>query len=303
MLTNLLSNCPFCLGSNLKRFLVNAHDAPSATVSIIECRQCEAAWQWPRGRTTNESTCIFDQAYIEKGEGTYFDPEKRLSVAQCHTDFVRSTIKISNARLLDIGCGDGIFARQIASTGWSVIGVDPAIPEDIPQFPHENLCLVRAYSASTAEFDVVTLFDVIEHVEDPVDFLAYAISFLKPGGYLVVETGNYQSDGRILGGNSWWNFQLDHRWYFAPPQLRIISEQLGMKNIVFADRVLRPWWRPNIRNQSSTFLTTTKSLIKHPLQAKDILLKEKMLKHAQDSWSEWHHLEIMTMTAIKQEST
>lgn len=303
MLTNPSSNCPFCLGSNLKRFLVNAHDDPSATVSIIECEQCEAAWQWPRSRTANESARIFDQAYIEKDEGTYFDPEKRLAVAQCHTDFVRSTIKLSNARLLDIGCGDGVFARQIASTGWDVIGVNPAIPTESPQIPHERLRLVRAYSASTAEFDVVTLFDVIEHIEDPVSFLAYAISFLKPGGYLVVETGNYQSDGRILGGSSWWNFQLDHRWYFAPPQLRIISAQLGMEDIIFADRVLRPWWRPNTTNLSNLYWSTVKGLIKHPFQVRDILLKQKMLMHAKDNWCKWHHLEIMTMISRKKNTT
>ena len=48
-------------------------------------------------------------------------------------------------------------------------------------------------STADATYDIVTLWDVIEHVEDPLGLLISAMAHLRPGGWLVVETGNYQS--------------------------------------------------------------------------------------------------------------
>jgi len=104
----------------------------------------------------------------------------------------------------------------------------------INQIPKESL------------FDVVTLWDVIEHAKEPVGLAECAARHLKKDGWLVIETGNYKSADRILGGLQHWIYQLDHRWYFSPDSLKHMMGKLGFTNYVFSQRVLRPEWNGRI---------------------------------------------------------
>ena len=61
------------------------------------------------------------------------------------------------------------------------------------------------------------------------------------GGYLVLETGNYQSAERIISESDWWAYQADHRWFFAPKILHSLMEAAGLVDITYADLVFRPW--------------------------------------------------------------
>ena len=65
-------------------------------------------------------------------------------------------------------------------------------------------------------FDLITLMDVIEHVEKPDPLIVEAAARLAPSGVLVAETGNYQSAGRVQSQGAWWNDQVDHRWCLTP---------------------------------------------------------------------------------------
>lgn len=110
----------------------------------------------------------------------------------------------SNLRYLDIGCGGGIFAESAArlpSTA-SVTAIDPS-PEVLtvarkharkdPSI-HGKLTYLEAtieslpIPAADAQFDVVTLFEVLEHVSSPREFLHRCAPFVKPGGWLIAST-------------------------------------------------------------------------------------------------------------------
>ncbi|ROT36570.1 ubiquinone biosynthesis O-methyltransferase [Sodiomyces alkalinus F11] len=111
-----------------------------------------------------------------------------------------------NLRYLDIGCGGGIFAESAARlpTTASVTAIDPS---------PEVLSVARAharrdpslrpprlnYLSATVEtlpppesdadrFDVVSVFEVVEHVDEPVEFLRRCAAFVRPGGWLVGST-------------------------------------------------------------------------------------------------------------------
>lgn len=309
-LKHLDTTCPYCGSGAIKAFEAQAHDAPEgmeSTVSIIECTSCIAAWQWPRHRSADESRQIFNNAYDEKPTGTYFDKDRRVAVSEYQADYLNNTLNIQPGRLLDIGCGDGVFAKAMASHGWIVTGVDPALPDACDLQQLEHIQLRRELNEPVNEnnlFDVVTLMDVIEHVDDPVGFLQYAISFVRPGGYLVIETGNYQSTARIVNADNWWNYQLDHRWYFAPPQLRNLLSMLGMNNIDMANKTLRPWIKPqNGKNPSglSILASALKSAFKNPLHPFSALDNHFCKYRAAHKWLQWHYIEIFTLIARKPE--
>lgn len=295
-------SCPFCKGNNLLRFSALAHDAESLTVNVIQCNDCEAGWQWPLQRTERQSAVEFENAYKNQNEGSYFDPEKRDSVADCQRKFLQTKFE-KPGRLLDVGCGDGSFGRLMAHHGWDVVGLDPVILTAVTERTLTGCLRLRPGGMADLNngdfFDVVTLWDVVEHVEKPSQIIAEAAMRVAPGGCLVVETGNYQSAGRVQSQGKWWNYQIDHRWYLAPPQLRVLLSAAGLENIELADRVLRPWWKGQSDIPLPRLSSLVKAIFKKPWRAGVAVREYRDISSCASRWKDWGGLEIMTMTGRK----
>lgn len=296
------TQCPYCGGIALKHFSAFAQDAPDPSlskVSITECNTCVAAWQWPFHRTTEESAAEFDTAYTAQIEESYFDPSKRAAIGKLQQQFI-SKYSVNPGKLLDVGCGDGCFANIMASHGWDVTGLDPALPLSTT---HSNQLdaakLIRGTFSDLPDdkfYDVITLWDVVEHVENPLALITEVASRLAPGGLLVVETGNYQSEGRITAGERWWNYQLDHRWYLAPPQLKQMMAHAGLSDFHLAGQVLRPWWKGEPGMRRPRFFALIKSIVKDIFHASKALQIHRQLSDGHNAWVTWGGLEIMTIT-------
>lgn len=105
--------------------------------------------------------------------------------------------------LLDVGCGSGAFLKRAAAAGWSPTGVE--LSRDLAAAARRNhgLSVIEADFA-TAElpggaYDVITMWDFLEHVVDPVATLAHARRLLAPGGVLVVFTIDSSSLFNVVG--------------------------------------------------------------------------------------------------------
>jgi SAM-dependent methyltransferase len=97
-------------------------------------------------------------------------------------------------KLLDVGCGYGFLLQRARTRGMDVTGVELA--ESERQFGQRELQLDIAGSLDDVagdEFDVICLFEVIEHITDPVDFVRTLSRRLRPGGLLVIGTDNFES--------------------------------------------------------------------------------------------------------------
>ncbi len=112
-------------------------------------------------------------------------------------------------RVLDIGCGTGFLLERLAERGFTGVGVDLS-PESV-EHTRRRLEEVGAADRLTAEvgsayeppagpFDLVTITDVLEHLEDPRACLAAARERLAPGGVVVVSTPNRHS---LHGARRW----------------------------------------------------------------------------------------------------
>lgn len=109
-------------------------------------------------------------------------------------------------RLLDLGCGNGVFLLRARSAGWDVVGVDfdaKAVEVACNQGLDVRLGGVDSLDSSIEQFDVITLAHVIEHVHHPVAVLQACYRLLKPSGFLWLETPNIASEGHQLFGASW----------------------------------------------------------------------------------------------------
>jgi len=114
--------------------------------------------------------------------------------------------------VLDVGCGSGDFLASLPA-GMARFGVEPA-PQAARSAQSRGISIVAptiTQVPAAAQFAAVTMIDVIEHVLDPAQFLTDAYDHVRPGGILVVSTGD--------PGNAMWRRVFRSRfWYCAFPE-------------------------------------------------------------------------------------
>jgi 2-polyprenyl-3-methyl-5-hydroxy-6-metoxy-1,4-benzoquinol methylase len=143
----------------------------------------------------------------------------------------------SNFRLIDVVCGYGAFLDVAQKSGFDVVGVE--IDEKIAEGARSNGFIVyddylERLNLPSDTYDAITLWDVIEHVPDPVSLIAECHRLLKPGGILFYHTGNaaFQvTKGRILaklrpnrGPN---NVPIQHLLHLSEATSRYLLDSAG----------------------------------------------------------------------------
>ncbi|MHB8524811.1 MAG: class I SAM-dependent methyltransferase [Candidatus Acidiferrales bacterium] len=138
--------------------------------------------------------------------------------------------------ILDIGCSSGGFLGTMAGGSWKLFGIEM-----------EAQTAEKAKSATGAEvfvgdaldapfpaesFDVITCFDVLEHVYEPRRFLVKVLEWLKPGGIFYAALPNIDSWEARLLGTYWYGLELPrHLFHFSPRSLRYAMTSVGFQEI------------------------------------------------------------------------
>jgi len=238
-------------------------------MSVMECATCDFAWQWPIVRSISESSEYFGDQYATAVVDSYFDKEKKSAICALELEFVESLITALGKIIFDFGSGDGTFCRLAAKAGWKAWGVDPAGPVETFQDPSGgSVCLANEFDNIDGQlkFDAITMWDVVEHLEKPLELIEKVKILLNRGGWLVIETGNFQSTARIQSGPNWWGYQLDHRWYFTPQTITKLLAQAGFGEVRVCNRTLRPWVSATGEYRGPQKLQYLKAVVKNPLK-------------------------------------
>lgn len=134
-----------------------------------------------------------------------------------------------NAELWDVGCGDGSFLRALGG-GFRVRGIEPG-QEAVATAAQGGLEVLRGTPSGlklASVADVVTAFDVLEHMLEPRIELAAMYRMLRPGGLLVVMTGDSSAASARLAGRLWYYLHCaGHVSVFSKAGLRTAIEQAG----------------------------------------------------------------------------
>lgn len=148
---------------------------------------------------------------------------------------------------LDIGCGGGLLSEPVARLGARVTGVDPSEKNIKTAIVHaEEQALAIDYRVASAEdlaaeghrFDVILNMEVIEHVNEPAQFIRTCASMLKPGGLMFVATINrtFKSFGLAIIAAEYvlgWVPRGTHQWenFIAPEELNAHLTTAGLRPI------------------------------------------------------------------------
>jgi len=138
--------------------------------------------------------------------------------------------KINKGKLLDIGCGDGFLLRMQKENGWDVYGQD-INPKAVTNLKKLG---IKCYSCDISRlpykkyFDVITLFHVLEHIDNPKKFLLKIKSLIKNNGSLIIEVPNINSlEANIFKSGNIYLGAPVHLFQFSEQNLRLLLETNG----------------------------------------------------------------------------
>lgn len=138
---------------------------------------------------------------------------------------------------LDVGCSSGSVLKVAGACGFDIHGVEPAAKaaataQTVPGAKIFNGFLHEAAYPDN-HFDIITLFEVIEHLTDPISLVKEINRILKPGGTLVIGTGNADSWTVQALGSKWEYFDIrlhgGHISFFTPASMKLLARKCGME--------------------------------------------------------------------------
>jgi SAM-dependent methyltransferase len=136
-------------------------------------------------------------------------------------------------RLLDVGCAAGYFLEVAQAEGWTVQGVEPALEMGQETAARLHVPVALSLDALAARsLDVVTLWEVIEHIPCPVEELRLLRHRLRPGGLLMLSTPNAGHWQALREPDSWNGFRPpSHLVFFTKETLEDALRLAGFERI------------------------------------------------------------------------
>ncbi len=195
---------------------------------VVECRSCSMRYLTPRVHESDVARLYDAEEYWERGSSkSGYSSYSSMEPLLVRT-FVRRLSPLpprgAGARLLDVGCGPGAGLEAARALGYEAWGLDVSSAA-VSVASSRNPDRVRLGTLSDrlfprGFFDVITLFDVIEHIYDPRRLAVDLAWHLAPEGRIAVATPNVESLLARVTGRRWVSYKIpEHVSYFSPRTL------------------------------------------------------------------------------------
>jgi 2-polyprenyl-3-methyl-5-hydroxy-6-metoxy-1,4-benzoquinol methylase len=210
--------------------------------NVVRCKQCGLFYTTPR-HTLQEAIELYSQSYFASDEPSSFGYDDYTEHATGLKEVFEDNMRVIEAfvqppaSILDVGCAFGYFIEVASSRGWNAEGIE------ISAFASETAREKTGAAVHTgtlsntmidsASFDVVTMWDSLEHTLDPSAELQEVFRILKPGGYLFMTLPNAGSTSARLMGSHWYGFKsaAEHNYFFSPHTIGRMLEKAGLRKM------------------------------------------------------------------------
>lgn len=216
---------------------------------IVACRECGMVYGDPQpipSELLQAYRDVTDPTYLRQRRGRELTFARQLGLLHSHAQ--------PPGFLVDVGCYTGVFLELAARAGWRVAGLELSEwAADIAaalQVGEVHRCSLTDFRLPQASADVVTAWDVIEHLTDPTGDLAHVAELLRPGGVLALSTHLIDSAAaRLLGTR--YPFLMDmHPVHFSGATLRRLLAEADFeiltvrahRRTIMADYLLERVW-------------------------------------------------------------
>jgi ubiquinone/menaquinone biosynthesis C-methylase UbiE len=229
-----IHECPVCSGRNLLPDIQCIdHSVSHETFSLSKCQNCELLITTPR-----PSNIELDKYYVSAAYTSHIGKAKTIVdklylAARNYTlkwklSLVKKNTQIHGKRLLDFGCGTGEFLKVAKSDGWQILGMEPSaharrqsnttVSNEIKSSLHEVI-------NANVQFDAITLWHVLEHVEDLNITLSKLKDLLTKHGTIFIAVPNHTSRDAIHYGAYWAGYDVPrHLWHFGMKNMKLMAD-------------------------------------------------------------------------------
>ena len=240
-------SCPICNESKIDK-VFNTYDfsLTKESFDILLCPKCSLQYTFPVPSKEHISVYYNFSEYI-----SHTDTKKGLFNQVYHlvrkftltqkANFVQSFLPNKLGKILEIGSGTGAFANTMKVKGWEVDALEP--DESSRKIAFENYGLSihpidHFFKLPQNNFDIITLWHVLEHVHDLNDYFVQFNSLLKNDGKLIIAVPNYTSFDATYYKHMWAAYDVPrHLYHFSPQSMKVLCEQHNMSIIKY-----KPMW-------------------------------------------------------------
>jgi SAM-dependent methyltransferase len=229
--------CPACGQTSVREWL-QAPDrlhGRQENYTLLRCATCSLVWlsQPPKpGEMHRHYTEAYDRLISAAGQNSpqrWRDRNKTLA-----------QYKQSGA-LLDLGCSSGSFLESLRGGDWQLSGIE--MSTESARIAEERSGAevfvgdILGASFPPESFDVITCFDVFEHLYEPWRVMARVSEWLKPGGIFYVLVPNVDSAEARVFGSYWHGLELPrHLFHYSPASLKFLAESAGLREVSLETR-------------------------------------------------------------------
>jgi 2-polyprenyl-3-methyl-5-hydroxy-6-metoxy-1,4-benzoquinol methylase len=238
-------HCNLC-GADDNHRLQSEHLEGVGWLHLVQCRHCGLVYVTPR-LSEEHIQQLYERDYFQTGNGARRGYRDYIADQEYLVETFRRRMPLidryasTRGRLLDVGCAAGYFLQVGYERGWDVYGVEPSAC--VADYARSHLKL-NVFGGTLMDagfpsgfFDVVTMWDVLEHMVDPHTELLEVHRVLGREGFLVLETQNIASWAPRLFGKKWVHFGNDlHLFHFSPTTITRALAETGF-NLLEITRV------------------------------------------------------------------
>jgi SAM-dependent methyltransferase len=214
------------------------------TFSIYNCSYCNTQFSYPKVQTKHIYEIIYKKAETVPWYNRYYRYKNQVKTTDTPLQYLAGTEeaywvinetlkhdldKKETLKILECGCGMGYLTYSLFKEGFNVTGLDisqNAINEAIKNFGNVYICadIFEYAKIHKEEYDRIILTQVIEHVEEPIEWLKTLLIMLKKGGKIILTTENKT----IYPKNTIWQSDLPpvHLWWFSEKSFEYIANKI-----------------------------------------------------------------------------
>lgn len=221
MYLDYFSACPICSSTNLKE--KNGYK----NAFLVECKNCNFIFS-QRIPTDLELEQHYTNYPVAK-----LTPMTIIRFQELLDAFEKYRQKNN---ILDVGCGDGYFLEEAKKRNWNTIGTE----YNTGSIERCRLKGIEVFNGKLKEitklennyFDVITSFEVLEHINNPQEEIKSFWKLLRPGGIVYLTTPNFNSISRRILGDKW-NiiYYPEHLSYYTLKSIKRLFEDNGFRLI------------------------------------------------------------------------
>jgi SAM-dependent methyltransferase len=248
--------CPICGGAKHSEF-ASGFDYELLTCSnhwhFVQCADCRHVWLNPRP-AVSELSVIYPSTYyaynyakisaVARRAKAFLDERKMQKILRFCANRPKS--------YLDVGCGDGRFLKVLEGLGVSRpalygLELDQGVVDRLRDEGYPGVHCARVEDATgipNAGVDLITMFHVIEHVDDPATVIRRVNGWLSPGGIFALETPNLDSlDARLFRKTYWGGYHIPRHWnLFTPETMSRLLVDNGMEVLAIGFQTGHSFW-------------------------------------------------------------